>query len=152
MAEVQNRDQDQEEWRALDLLLQFGNPFGILELFAEGAPVRDWVRVGTKMWLDGKCPSLPKDLTDENKKLAAAINAYRTQTDEERGDQCSGRIRRIADEHGVLPALLEPIIIKGQGGRCRRIRQYEDDWREWERVYLSSEFYDQLSRPLKTQS
>ena len=151
MAEVQNRDE--QECQALDLLLQFGNPDGILELLADGAHVRDWVRVGIKMWREGKCPPMPKDLTDENRKLAVAVDAYRTeprQSGERRGDQYDGRIKRIADKHGASPAHLESIILKSEGGRNRRIRQHEDDWREWERVYLSSEFYDQLSRPLKT--
>jgi hypothetical protein len=138
MATVLNPDEPYSaEWGdALTSLMNYKEPLGILDLLAEGAPVPEWVRVGIKMWFEGQCPSFPKDLTGENRKLAAAINAYRTepgQTGEKRGDRHSGRI-------------------KSQGGRRRRIRQYEDDFREWERVYLGSEFYDQLNKPLKTRS
>jgi hypothetical protein len=140
MVTILNPDEPySREWGfAMDLLQQHQNPLEILDLLADGAPVHDWVRSEIKAWLEGKRPPLPKELTDENRRLVEAAKAFKNEPwlwHEQRGDR-DGRIKRIAAECNVLPAHLESFI-KCEGGRYRQSKERDDEWNEWERVYLT---------------
>jgi hypothetical protein len=138
-------DQNDWEWGgALEVLEQFENPLGILELLANGALVPDWVRPEIKAWLKDERPPWPKkDETDEDRKLREAAEACRDKvnwrTGEELGDRESGRIRRIAEERGIDPVSLENYY-NGKGRAYSR----GTPSRKWERVYLPGIPFDKL--------
>jgi hypothetical protein len=99
----------------------------------------DWVCSEINAWLARERRPWPRSLKAEDRKLIAAVDAYQNEPwiainergdREKRGDDTDGRIKRIADEHGVGPTALENFL-DCEGGTYRRIR----DWRQLERAF-----------------
>ena len=132
---VKKADQDRidEEWGdALDLLLQFRNPDGVLALLAGDEPVPDWARKVVRRWRAGEFPPQPAT-KDGDDKLLAAVRAYRDKTTRCPGETRDDRIIRIADEHDISERSLRNFL-DGVGGTYQRLVR---DWRQWDDIYIN---------------
>jgi len=119
--------------QALEQLMQFQNPNGVLALVANGAPVPDWARKEVAQWRRGKRPEFPGFLLNVDKQLLEAVRAVRDPAQKRKGENREPRIERIARERGFRPSSLRAFL-NCRGGTYYRVVK---SWKEWERVYLN---------------
>jgi hypothetical protein len=134
------RDIDREWAEVLELMQQFGNPAGVLDLVAEGVvPIPDWARAEIAAWRRGERPPLPSgDWSDADRNLLAADQALRNKAAWQPGERYRQALERITGEfrvvndHGVVDAEVLNHFHNRRGGTFERILE---NWELWEEAY-----------------